>query len=70
MADDPVPTPVPVKPGWKTTEFWFSAITAIAGLIMSSGIVSDGSQTAQIIGGVLAVLTTLGYTAARSQVKK
>jgi hypothetical protein len=36
---------------------------------MSSGVVHDGSQTERIIGGVMATLAALGYTAARAKTK-
>jgi hypothetical protein len=57
------------KPGYKTTEFWMSTIAVICGIIMSSGAVHDGSVTERIIGGVMATLAALGYTAARAKTK-
>jgi hypothetical protein len=57
------------KPGYKTTEFWLATIATICGIIMSSGVVHDGSQTERIIGGVMATLAALGYTAARAKTK-
>lgn len=60
----------PAKPGFKSTEFWFCSIATILGIIMASGLVADGGQASQIIGGALSVLATLGYTASRTQVKK
>ena len=57
------------KPGFKTTEFWLSAIAMILGVVMASGAVHDGGIVAQIAGGVLSVLSSLGYTAARTKVK-
>lgn len=61
--------PAPVKPGYKTTEFWFSFVAAIGGFLMASGMISAGSTAERIIGGALAVLATLGYTAARANTK-
>jgi acid phosphatase family membrane protein YuiD len=58
-----------MKSGLKTTEFWFSAIAAILGVVMASGALPEGGVAAQIIGGVMAILGQLGYTAARAKVK-
>lgn len=57
------------KPGFKTTEFWLSVLVILAGLVMASGLVLEGSMAGKIVGGVLAVLSQLGYTASRSKVK-
>jgi len=58
------------KAGYKTTEFWLSAIAAILGIVLASGAIPDGGTAGQIIGGALSLLGTLGYTASRTQVKK
>jgi hypothetical protein len=58
-----------MKPGYKTSEFWMTAVTMIMGLIMASGAVLEGSMAAQIVGGVIAVLSKLGYDASRTTVK-
>lgn len=57
------------KPGYKTTEFWLTTVMAVCGILMASGIVIEGSQAAQIIGGIISALTTLGYTSQRGSVK-
>ena len=54
------------KPGYKTTEFWLSLIATILGFVMASGLVIEGSQVAQYIGGAMAILAQLGYTGART----
>jgi hypothetical protein len=61
--------PAEVKPGYKTTEFWLSSIAVLLGLVMASGAVGSGGLAAQIIGGCLSLLGTLGYTASRTNVK-
>ena len=68
---DPVLTPdlAPVKPGWKTTEFWGSALIVLAGLLYASGAIHPGSGADHWIGLVVAGLTSMGYTAARANVK-
>ncbi len=59
----------PVKPGYQTTEFWLSTLALLLGLALASGAVPDGGLAAQIIGGILSVLSSLGYTASRTKVK-
>lgn len=66
MADETTPS---ITPGYKTTEFWLSALALVLGVVMSSGVVGDGTIAAQIIGGAMAILAQLGYTAARTQIK-
>lgn len=63
-------TTTDVKPGYKTTEFWLTALSVVLGLVLASGAVPEGGLAAQIVGGALTVLAQLGYTAARAQVKK
>lgn len=58
------------KPGYKTTEFWLSSVATILGLAMASGAIADGGTVAQIVGGVVALLAGMGYTASRTQAKK
>lgn len=64
MADTPA-----VKPGYKTTEFWFSLVVMIVGAVLASGVVAEGSLASQILGGVMAVLAQLGYAKSRADVK-
>lgn len=59
-----------MKPGYKTTEFYLSLVATLAGLIMASGLVTDGSTIGKVIGVVMSVLAQLGYTYHRSQLKK
>jgi hypothetical protein len=59
-----------MTPGYKTTEFWLSLVAMILGAVAASGAIVEGSMAAQIIGGVMAILAQLGYTASRTQVKK
>ena len=57
------------KPGFKSTEFWLSTAATILGIALASGLIPEGGQVGQIIGGVLALLANLGYTASRTKVK-
>lgn len=59
-----------MKPGYKTTEFWLSLIATVLGFVMASGLVIEGSQVAQYIGGAMAILAQLGYTGSRTIQKK
>ena len=58
------------KPGFRSSEFWLSTIATIGGILLASGALADGSAPAQITGGILAVLASLGYTASRTSLKK
>jgi hypothetical protein len=60
------------KPGYKTTEFWLSLVATLLGFLLASGAmdtVPQDSWIAKVIGGVVAVLATLGYSASRAKVK-
>jgi hypothetical protein len=70
----PGPGPVhevaaPGKPGFKTTEFWLTAIVTLAGLVAASGLPSE-SPAVKIAGLAVSVLSALGYTVVRGGVKK
>lgn len=58
-----------VKPGWKTTEFWKSALIAVAGLIMASGAIPSSGVWGQVAGMVSAALASAGYAASRGAAK-
>ena len=58
------------KPGYKSTEFYLSSLALILGIVLASGALPEGGMATQIVGGVLSLLATLGYTASRTQVKK
>jgi hypothetical protein len=65
------PTPAPVKPGYKTTEFWLSLLAILVGAVIASGVISpDGTGTAaKIVGGLVTLLGALGYTVQRTTLK-
>lgn len=58
-----------MTPGYKTTEFWLSLIAVVLGAVLTSGALPQGGIASQIVGGAMAVLGALGYTASRTQVK-
>ena len=57
------------KPGYKTTEFWFSAVAALVGIVLASGIVPEGGLAAQIVGAIVSGLAALGYNVSRGLAK-
>lgn len=59
-----------VKPGFKTTEFWLTAIAMIVGLVMASGAVPDDSGLSRALGIAAAALAAMGYSVSRGQAKK
>lgn len=75
MADDvsvvtPAPAPVStMKPGYKTTEFWLSAVATFVGMVVASGIVPSTGPWTQVVGLVTCFLAALGYTVPRMSLK-
>ena len=60
------------KAGYKTTEFWLSLLATLLGFLLASGAMDAApadSWIAKLVGGVVAVLATLGYSASRAKVK-
>ena len=52
--------------------FWLSLLATLLGFLLASGVmdaVPEESWIAKLIGGVVAVLATLGYSASRAKVK-
>lgn len=77
IATDPVtPTPpppttiAPLKPGYLTSEAWFTFVVSAIGLIPSSGLVANAPIAAQIVGMVIAALQVVNYTANRTSLKQ
>lgn len=61
--------PVVVKPGWKTTEFWLATFASIMGAVVASGIVPETGPYSQVVGIIVTVLASLGYSVSRANVK-
>lgn len=59
----------PLKSGWKTSEFWLSALAFLVGAVMASGALPGGLPT-QIVGGLAVMLNSLGYSTNRSILKR
>jgi len=73
MAENIVPA---VKPGWKTSEFYVSIVTASCGLLSLFGILTpeEAGNTinnfSQVAGGLVAMVATVGYALARGKAKQ
>jgi hypothetical protein len=57
------------KPGYKTSEWYLTLLTNIVGALATSGLIADGSMWSRGVGAVMMVLSTLGYTYARTKAK-
>ena len=67
MSDE---TPTTVISGYKTTEFWFSSIAALLGILFASGAVAEGGSIEKVMGLAATVLAGLGYSVSRGLSKK
>lgn len=67
MADD---TTTPVKPGYKTTEFWLALAAIVVGVLLASGAFGAEGWPIQVLGVAQMVLAKLGYTWSRTALKK
>ena len=56
--------PTPVKPGWKTTEFWVTLATSIGSVLSAIAGILPAKEA-----GVLATASTVIYTIARAFTK-
>lgn len=65
----------PMKPGWKTTEFWITAIVQLVGLCAAAGVFTPDQaeqwqRVVEVAGGLVAmVLSNMAYAKSRGQVK-
>ena len=64
-----------MKEGYKSTEFWLSAVVSLLGMLATLGIL-DGDQARtlsdsvqQVVGGLVAIYATVRYIANRSALK-
>ena len=64
-----------MKPGWKTTEFWLTLLTALPGIAVTTGLIPSADKTmldsaaSKIAAGLLAALTVAKYVHSRALVK-
>ena len=59
-----------MKPGYKTTEFWFSLLASLVSALIASGLAGNNDLVLKIFGIVSLTLAGLGYTAARTIAKR
>jgi hypothetical protein len=61
----------PMKPGWKTTEFILSTLTALLGVAIAGGFLDLEGVSAldKIAGLAAAALAAMGYSVSRGKVK-
>lgn len=63
------------KPGMRTTEFWITAVVALAGPLITFLISAEiftpeyGAQATIIVANIVSLLAAAGYTKARSDLK-
>ena len=70
------------KPGWKTTEFWVTVATSIAGLLAMAGVIKPEQASAigsaapqlsdlllQAVGLITALGASFGYSMSRGKAK-
>lgn len=57
-----------MKTGYKTTEFWLTAIATTLAFLASQGVLSE-DQIAVVLGAAGTILAPLGYTIGRSVAK-
>lgn len=62
-------TTTTLKPGWRTTEFWFNLVANIVSALLITDVLVPGSTAAKITGVIALVLSNLGYTIIRSNAK-
>lgn len=71
MATKKKPNQSQVRRGWRSTEFWLTALTSLVGLLVLAGIVDlEGTSTLdKTVGLVVAALTSMGYSISRGLAK-
>jgi len=58
-----------IKSGWKTTEFWMTAIFILASSAVSSGIFGESSTTTKFLSLIAAGIAAAGYSVSRGVAK-
>lgn len=59
-----------MRRGYKTTEFYVTLVPVALNAILASGMIKDMPDIVRVVTAILAALTALGYTAARTAAKK
>lgn len=60
----------PMKPGYKTTEFYITLGLYVLGALWGSGLISEGSMLDKLLGFGAMVAAQFGYSLSRGMVKK
>lgn len=64
----------PIKPGWKTSEFWLSTITTLGGILTASGVFAGSEQTintvVQVAGVLVSAIVPIFYVGLRTELKQ
>lgn len=55
----------PLKPSWKTTEFWLSCTAALMSFVYASGFVTTGSMLDKAVAVAVGLLSMAGYQVAK-----
>lgn len=63
------PPPPPPKAGWRTSEFWLHLAAQVVGALAAANVFPAGGRAAQIAGMALMLLSALGYSYNRTQLK-
>lgn len=58
-----------IKPGWKTTEFYFSKLAALLSMAYALGWIGDAGTVGRVAAIAAFALTTFGYTVSRGMAK-
>lgn len=67
----PAPAATPaIKPGYKTSEFYLTAISYLVSLAFMSGFVGTGTLVEKVFATAAMVLGLLGYQVSRGMAKK
>lgn len=61
--------PPPVKPGYKTTEYWLTKLALVLTALYATGVIPTSGTAAQVAAIAASALGVLGYTVLRSSVK-
>lgn len=56
-----------MKPGYKTTEFWFSLVAAVLSAVYP--LLTNMPDVAKAVGLVMSVLAAIGYSSSRGNAK-
>jgi len=66
---DPTPVSPVIKPGWQSSEFYLHLAAIIVGSVLASGAVANTPTALRIVSIIAAVLSALGYSYGRVQLK-